>query len=291
VLVGVLPLLGGFAVGLLARGMLQHHFALAFRVTTAGGLAVLAFLAGWSFDASPGSLLALGVLLAAQLIAVTAGAWLFRRHPDGPLLAFSLYGNPGFWSVPVTAAVFGARPAVVLAAYDMLTQPRLALGLRLMRARAPVPQERRTALVDYSPMIAATVGVLLARVDPAPTAMAHVVAVLATVLAVVGGVLLGVAWPRETVPRPAERRLVARVLAAHLTIVPGLLLAATLAGLDVPVGAWVLALGPLPVSSLSLARLYGYSPRLAAAGLAVSLVIAVALLPFVAWVSSPYQPR
>jgi hypothetical protein len=61
------------------------------------------------------------------------------------------------------------------------------------------------------------------------------------------------------------------------------LLAAALAGVPVPDAAWVLALGPLPVASLSFARVYGYSSRVAACGLAVSLPLAAALLPLAAW--------
>lgn len=285
-LTGALPLLGGFALGLAARRRLQRHFSVVFRTTTAGGIAVIAFLAGWSFAGTPATVAALGVLLGAQLTAVALGAWVFRAQADGPLLSFSLYGNPGFWSVPVTAALFGPRPAVVIAAYDMVTQPRIALALKLMRSRAPVEQRARTALADYAPMAAVVVGLLLGTISDAPEAVPEVVAAGATVLAVVGGLLLGLAWPSEGLPDATERRLVARVLALHLTVVPALLFCATAAGVEVPAGAWVLALGPLPVGSLSVARLYGYSTTLAAGGLAVSMATAVALLPLVAWLGA-----
>jgi hypothetical protein len=62
-------------------------------------------------------------------------------------------------------------------------------------------------------------------------------------------------------------------------VLPGWLLIAALAGVDVPAGAWVLALGPLPLASLLFARLYGYSARFAAAGLVISAALATALLP------------
>jgi hypothetical protein len=61
--------------------------------------------------------------------------------------------------------------------------------------------------------------------------------------------------------------------------VPSVLAAATLLGLGLPGAAWILALGPLPVSVVSFARLYGYSTRTAATGLALSVAAALALLP------------
>jgi hypothetical protein len=42
---------------------------------------------------------------------------------------------------------------------------------------------------------------------------------------------------------------------------------------------WILALGPLPLSVVSFAQLYGYSARVAATGLALSMGVAIALLP------------
>jgi hypothetical protein len=174
---------------------------------------------------------------------------------------------------------------VVVAAYDMLTQPRLAITLRLLRSRAPIAQAGRTALVDYAPMTMAVAGLLLGRVLPAPALVSHLVVVLATVLAVSGAVLLGAAWPRATFRARADVALIARAIALHLGFVPALLLAASLGGIAVPAGAWILALGPLPVSILSFARLYGYSTRLAAWALAASMALAVALLPLAVWLA------
>ena len=70
-----------------------------------------------------------------------------------------------------------------------------------------------------------------------------------------------------------------RALAVHLTIVPALLLAATLAGVDLPPAVWLLAFGPIPTSVVSFAQVYGYSPKTAATGLAISISAAIALLP------------
>ena len=51
----------------------------------------------------------------------------------------------------------------------------------------------------------------------------------------------------------------AKALALHLTFVPGVLLAASLAGLAIPPALWVLVLGPFPMATLSFSRLYGFS--------------------------------
>ena len=274
-----LPLLGGFALGLAFRALLQRHFAHVFRTHFALGMGTLAVLAGWGFHADLGAIAALGLLLVAQLTSLGIGSRLFRDDREGPVMAFGMFGNPTFWALPIVAATLGADAAVVLAAYDMLTMPRIALGVRLMRGREPVPQTPRTALTDYAPMLGAVSGLLLARVVPAPDVVPELVAGLGLFLSVTGAMLLGVAWPRGRWAGRAELRGTARTLALHFSFVPAVLGAGALAGLHVPPGVWFLVLGPLPISTLSFARVYGYSDRQAATGLAVSIAAAVALLP------------
>src|SRR4051794_41760959 len=99
------------------------------------------------------------------------GAWMFRHRREGPMLAFGMFGNPTMWSLPIAAAGFGARAAVVLAAYDMLTQPRIALGVRLLRRRAPIPQRAQTAGTDHAPMGGAGGGGGRGRVGEAARAL------------------------------------------------------------------------------------------------------------------------
>jgi predicted permease len=274
-----LPLFGAFVLGLGSRRWLQRHFALLFRVQFALGMGLLAALSGWSFDLTLRNVAAVGVLLGAQVSAVALAERLFRERTDGPLLAFGMYGNPTFWALPVAAVTLGAEAAVFVVAYDMLTQPRIALGLKLLRTRAPIEQSRRSALADYAPTAAALSGLLLGRLVEAPPAIATVVTVLGIAMSLVAALLLGVAWPREWIGRCATK-LSLRGLALHLTFVPSVLAAATLLGLDLPGAAWILAFGPLPVSIVAFARLYGYSTRMAATGLALSVALALALLPF-----------
>jgi hypothetical protein len=274
-----LSLAGGFAVGFALRAWLQRYFAVAFRTQFALGIGSLAVLAGWAYQGGVSDVLALGLLLAAQIASVLLGAWLFRHRREGPMLAFGMFGNPTMWSLPIAAAGFGARAAVVLAAYDMLTQPRIALGVRLLRRRAPIPQRAKTALTDYAPMAGAVAGVVLGRFVEAPSSLPDVVTIAGTVLAASSAALLGLAWPGGRWLRRPELGLAGKALALHLTFVPGVLLAASLAGLAIPPALWVLVLGPFPMATLSFSRLYGFSSCQAASGLALSTVVAVALLP------------
>ena len=196
-----LPLFGAFLLGLGSRRWLQRHVSFLVRAQLAGGIGLLAVLSGWSFHVSVGSVSAILILLVAQLTAVAAGSWLFRRSGDGPLVAFGMYGNPTFWSLPVATATLGAKAAVFLVAYDMLTQPRIALAIRFLRLRAPIAQQSRTALADYAPTIGAISGLILGHFVPAPDVIATVVAVLGIAMAIVGALLLGVAWPTKFLGR------------------------------------------------------------------------------------------
>jgi hypothetical protein len=209
---------------------------------------------------------------------VATAAWLFRANPDGPLIAFGMYGNPTFWSLPVATATLGAHAAVFIVAFDMLTQPRIAVAMRLLRRRAPKRQRPGTALIDYSPTIGALSGLLLGRIVAPPAAIATVVAALGIALAIFGALLLGVAWPKRW-HGPAQLAVGARGLALHYTLVPGLLALATLAGVALPGPVWILALGPLPLSVVSFAQVYGYSARTAATSLALSIGTALGLAP------------
>jgi len=276
--IAALPLFGAFVVGLGARRWLQRHIRILFRLHLAGGIGLLSVLAGWSFDLNVRNVGAIGVLLFAQLFSVTVAARGFRRRTDGPMIAFWMFGNPTFWTAPVAAAALGAEAAVFVIAYDMLTQARIALGVRYLRLRAPRPQSRGTALADYAPTYCAVTGLLVGLAVPAPEIVETIVAGLGIVMAGVGALLLGVAWPRRWIGKP-QVAMGLRGLALHWTLVAGVLAAATLAGVDLPGAVWILAFGPIPLSMVSFAQLYGYSPRTAATGVALSMAGAIALMP------------
>ena len=138
-------------------------------------------LAGWSFDVSVRNVAAMAVLLAAQLTVVRGRDAALPAPHDGPLLAFWTVGNPTFWTAPVATATLGAEAAVFIIAYDMLTQARIALMVRFLRAGAPKEQSARTAIADYAPTIGALTGLVIGFVLPAPDVVDHLVAGLGIV--------------------------------------------------------------------------------------------------------------
>ena len=273
-----LPLFGAFVIGLGTRRWLLAHISILFRLQLGAGIGLLSVLAGWSFDVSVRNVSAMAILLVAQLTSFAVATRLFRRRTDGPLLAFWTVGNPTFWTAPVAAATLGAEAAVFIIAYDMLTQARIALMVRFLRAGAPKEQSARTAIADYAPTIGAVTGLAIGFALPAPDVVDHLVAGLGIAMSFVGFLLLGVSWPKRWIGKP-QVAMTVRALAVHLTIVPALLGAATLAGFDLPPAVWILAFGPIPTSVVSFAQVYGYSPKTAATGLAISISVAIALLP------------
>jgi hypothetical protein len=274
-----IPLFGAFLAGLGTRRWLQQHVTLLFRLQLAGGIGLLSVLAGWSFDISVRNVAAIGVLLVAQLASVGIAARVFRTRTDGALFSFWMFGNPTFWTAPVAAAALGAEAAVFVIAYDMLTQARIAVGVRHMRANAPKSQSARTALADYAPTICAMSGLALGIVLPAPDFVDSVVAGLGIAMALAGFLLLGVSWPRNRWTGAPQVAMTLRALALHYTIVPAILGLAVLAGVDLPGAVWLLAFGPVPTSVVSFSQVYGFSPRTAATGLAMSIACAIAFLP------------
>jgi hypothetical protein len=111
----------------------------------------------------------------------------------------------------------------------MLTQPRIALGVMLLRAQAPIEQSKRTTLADYAPTAGAVAGVLIGRLIKAPPTIATLVTGLGIARSILGTILLRVAWRREWVSRDRDPGLV-RGLALHLTSVPATLAAAAYLG-------------------------------------------------------------
>ena len=95
----------------------------------------------------------------------------------------------------MAAATLGAEAAVFVIAYDMLTQARIAVGVRFLRAHAPKSQSARTAIADYAPTIGAVTGLLVGLLLPAPDVVDTLVAGARHRHGVVGFMLLGVSWP------------------------------------------------------------------------------------------------
>ena len=273
-----LSLAGGFAVGFALRAWLQRYFAVAFRTQFALGIGSLAVLAGWAYQGGVSDLLALGLLLAAQIASVLLGAWLFRHRREGPMLAFGMFGNPTMWSLPIAAAGFGARGGRARrlrhahAAADRARRPAAAAAgadpaagedrADRLRADGRRGGGRRAGAVRGGALLAP--GRRDDRGDGA------------------GRVERGAAGPRV-----ARRALAAaagagagREGAGAAPDVRAGRAAGRVAGrAGDPAGAVGARARPFPMATLSFSRLYGFSARQAASGLALSTVVAVALLP------------
>ena len=207
------------------------------------------------------------VLLFAQLLSVSVAARVFRRRTDGPLISFWMYGNPTFWTAPVAAAALGAEAAVFVIAYDMLTQARIALGVRYLRAaRAEVAVARDRARRLRADLRRARPASLLGLVLPAPDFVDTFVAGARDR----DGRRSARCWSASPgrSAGSARRRSRSRCAGSRCTgrSSPAVLAVGDLAGVDLPGAVWILALGPIPTSVVSFAQLYGYSPRTAATG-------------------------
>ena len=193
-----LPIFGAFVLGLGARRWLQRYFAVLFRAQFALGMGLLAALSGWSFDVTLRNVAALAVLLVAQVSAVVVAERLFRDRTDGPLIAFGMFGNPTFWSLPVAAVTLGAGGRRVHrgvrhahAAADRARGQAAAHA----RARGAVAEQRARRLR------AGRRGRRRPAVRPArrrPRRWSRRSSrALGIAMSLVAALLLGVAWPRE----------------------------------------------------------------------------------------------
>ena len=163
-------------------------------------------------------------------------------------------------------------------AYDMLTQARIALGVRFLRRHAPKSQSRGTALADYAPTSApcrprCSASCCRRRIASRRSSPRSAIAMAAV------GACCSASPGRSAGSARRRWRRAARASRCTSTLVPAVLALATLAGVELPGAVWLLALGPIPTSVVSFAQLYGYSPRTAATGLVLSLAVAIALLP------------
>ena len=263
-------------MGLGARRWLQRHIRLLFRFHLAAGSGCCRCSRPGASIVTSATSRAIGVLLFAQLLSVSVAARVFRRRTDGRC-QFRMFGNPTFWTAPVAAAAIGAEAAVFVIAYDMLTQAD-----RARRAVPPAEGAEGAITRDGADRLCAdlrrgrraAVGLCSRRRRSSTRSSPG----LGIVMAGVGALLLGVAWPRRWIGKPQSRT---RCGASRCTTLVGpvALATATLAGIDLPGAVWILAFGPAPRSVVSFAQLYGYSPRTAATGLALSVGAAIALLP------------
>ena len=270
------------AIGVAFRVRIGDSFRRLYRGQAALIGAPLALLAGWSFQWRPTSLGVLVFLLAVELGVIFFALWLVRRDQLSPVTAAASTSNSGFWSTPIAGALFGAPGAAFAVVYDIVGAARPFLIVRTLRKGAPETLSRRSALVDYLPATALLVGLVLQLFGSIPFGMKEAIPWFALVFGAIGFFALGAAMP-ATLPRRDDFAAAAPVIPLRF-VLPflGLLLVRSF-GVDVPSGAWVVALAPNAFLAIAMARLYGYDQRRAAAIPILAVPIAAALVPLAAW--------
>lgn len=271
-----------FLSGVLFRERIGDSFRFLYRGQAAMLGAPLALLAGWSFVSRPTSVGVIAVLLLAELGAVSVGLWLLQRGRISPVTAVAATSNSGFWSTPIAGALFGAPGTAFAVVYDIVGAIRPFIIVRTLRKRAPETPSRRTALIDYLPAVALFVGLGLQFIRPVPPPAEAALPWLALLLGGLGFFALGAAMP-DRFPKRSDFAAGAPVIPLRFVLPFGAMLLLRGAGVDVPGGAWVIALAPNAFMVIAMARLYGYDRRKAAAITLLAVPIAAALVPLAAW--------
>lgn len=280
-----LVLVVGFVLGFAARERIRDAFRTFYRAQAALLGAPLALLAGWSFAWRAMSLLALICLLAVELLTIAFALRQVRRGGLSPVTAVASTSNSGFWSTPIAGAMFGPPGAAFAVVYDILGAIRPFIIVRTLRRKAPERPSRRSALVDYLPAAALILGLTLQLTRPVPPRAEDLIPWLALVLGAVGFFALGAAMP-ETWPHKDDFVAAAPVIPLRFTLPFLTMLALRTLGVDVPSGAWVVALAPNAFLVIAMARLYGYDRRRAAAVVLIAVPAATLMLPLAAALGS-----
>ena len=277
-----LLLLGAFSVGVGFRKKIGGRYQLVYRGQAAMLGAPLALLSGWSFEWRPTSLGVLSCLLAAELGVISVALWLVSHGRLSPVTAVASTSNSGFWSMPIAGALFGPSGTAFAVVYDIVGAARPFVIVRTLRKHARDEQTRRSAIVDYLPATSLLFGLVLQLVRPIPETLEAAVTWLALAVGVVGFFALGAAMS-DRFPRKEDFAAAAPVIPLRFLFPLGSLVVLRALGVEVPGGAWVVALAPNAFLAIAMARLYGYDRRRAAAIPMLAVPIAAALVPLAAW--------
>ncbi len=270
-----------FAIGVRGRERIGDRFRLIYRGQAAILGAPLALLSGWTFVWRPASVGVLAALLTAELMALGLALKLIQRGRLSPVTGVAATSNSGFWSTPIAGALFGPAGTAFAVVYDIVGAVRPFIIVRTLRARAPEPPSRRSALVDYLPAVALVLGLGLQLTGRAPDRLEDLIPWLALVLGGIGFLALGAAMPARF-PARSDFKEALPVLPLRFVLPFSTLVVLLLTGVDVPDGAWVVSLAPNAFLAIAMARLYGYGRERTAAIPLLTLPISAGLLPLVA---------
>lgn len=256
------------------RHGVSARFALLAR-SQLGVSALLALLAGWALPPiDAGTATVFAALACAEAVAFATAS---RRLPPEQVPA--VFSNTGFWTYPVVTAVVGPHALPLAVVYDILSSWRAGPIAWVLRRGAPIPQQRRTALIDYLPAATFAAGLGLKLVGAPPDVPWQ--EPTAALLGLYGFALLGLSLP-DRLPSAAQLRAGSRVLGYRVGLPVTVLAGLSVAGVRVPTLGWILACAPSLFAPVTFARMYGYEPRSAAVGVVVTVPTAVALLAVIA---------
>ena len=239
--------------------------------------AVLSFLAAWRLPAAADLIWpALVTIIAIALVGV---AYLLtpkssERAGRAVLRGWSAIPNPGFWVVPLAAAIAGPVGLIVAVFIDRVMIFFFGFFVWILRRQAPIKQQMRTSWIDQSPLIALLIGLVLNAFTqpPAWTGVALVWSV--PLLAAIGAAMFvgSVLHPSQQIPWRPGIRVWLLLIAMRI----GLLVPMALLAPNAPIAA-VLVLCAFSIPAFyppQLSVLYGYADSVVAAASRLGWVFA-----------------
>ena len=248
-------------------------------------------LAALQFDAGIG----IGLVFAYVAVAVTLaaaygiGTYVLRlpRPAVGALMCVAVFGNTGYLGLPFNAALFGFDHLGTAVVYDVLVSSTLlvTVGFSIGAGFGTIASRRRDRVKVFftrNPPLWATVAGLLAPEALAPDVLVDASRLLVFAILPIGFFAVGVTLAREAeegaakFPPPLNAPVLTGI-ALKLALVPGVLLGLSLPIADVPDTYFVQAAMATGINTILIADEYGLDRGLAAAVIAWTTAIVVAV--------------
>ena len=239
--------------------------------------AVLSFLAAWRLPAAADLIWPAFVTIVA--IALVGVAYLLtpkssERAGRAVLRGWSAIPNPGFWVVPLAAAIAGPVALIVAVFIDRVMIFFFGFFVWILRRQAPIKQQMRTSWIDQSPLIALLIGLVLNAFTQPPAWTGVVLVWSVPLLAAIGAAMFvgSVLHPSQQIPwRPGIRVWLLLIAMRIALLVPLVLIAP-----NAPIAA-VLVLCAFSIPAFyppQLSVLYGYADSVVAAASRLGWVFA-----------------
>ncbi len=201
--------------------------------------------------------------LSVSLIIPFAAALAVRgRRSTGEIAleAWAVSANSGYWVVPVAAAVAGPAGTMMAALVSVPNTAINAWWVALLRRDAPTTQKRSTGWADYSPLVAAGVGLVLRSVLPAPSSTREVLTWAGPLLAFSGAALVSgsILHPHNLAISRTREALWRWTWLTSLRVAYCLVFATLVTSTPLRIVAVVTAFSAPSFSPVQLSVLYGY---------------------------------